>query len=141
MARDWKPRPAPRPTTITAIARTYHAAAVALAQSLGISLAEVLAQYPSAVSTVFIECSRCELRLPASVKLPPLTPLTAHGSGEPTDVTSDHYDPKSIPEEGPDGNARPANMAGRANGHAPPLPTAIPSDGDLTRAMMLCDGG
>jgi hypothetical protein len=32
MAREGKSRPAPRPTSITEIARRYHAAALALAQ-------------------------------------------------------------------------------------------------------------
>jgi hypothetical protein len=72
MAREWKSRPAPRPTTITECARRYHACAVALSQTLGVPLAEVLTQYHTAVASVYIESSKCELRLPAHVTLPPL---------------------------------------------------------------------
>jgi hypothetical protein len=127
MARDWKARPAPKPTSITEVARRYHAAAVALAQTLGLPLPEVLTQHRESVTAVFIECGRCDLRVPARVQLPPLTAelpangarrtnLSDDGRGDPhTDETS------SAP---PVGEPRPRNGT-------PPLPTAIPSDGDL----------
>jgi hypothetical protein len=70
MAKTWRSRPIPRPTSITEIARRYHAAAVALAQTLGLSLAEVLTQHRESVTAIFIECGRCDLRLPAGVPLP-----------------------------------------------------------------------
>jgi hypothetical protein len=72
MARDWNARPAPRKTTITEVARRYHAAAVALAQTLGLSVPEVFAQHRESVTAIFIECGRCDLRVPAGVQLPPL---------------------------------------------------------------------
>jgi hypothetical protein len=62
MAKTWRSRPIPRPTSITEIARRYHAAAVALAQTLGLSLAEVLTQHRESVTAIFIECGRCDLR-------------------------------------------------------------------------------
>jgi hypothetical protein len=164
MARNWNARSAPKPTSITEVARRYHAAAVALAQTLGLSLPEVLTQHRESVTAVFIECGRCDLRLPAGVRLPPVVPPTpgrgddppdaagdfrksalqksspgdemdeissyAPGAVEPADVTSENNYPRSIPDEGQDGPARPASMAERPNGHTP-LPTALPSDGDL----------
>jgi hypothetical protein len=72
MARDWKPRQPPAKTSLTEIARRYHAAAVALAQTLGLSVPEVLSQHRESVTAIFIESGRCDLRLPAAVKLPPL---------------------------------------------------------------------
>jgi hypothetical protein len=45
MARDWKARPAPKPTTITECARHYHSCAVALAQTLGPALAKMFVTY------------------------------------------------------------------------------------------------
>jgi hypothetical protein len=54
MARSWKPRQAPPPTSITEIARRYHAAAVALAQTLGLSVPEVLSQHRESVTAIFI---------------------------------------------------------------------------------------
>jgi hypothetical protein len=72
MARSWKPtraHDAPRaPTTIHEIARRYHACAVALGQTLGLSLAEGLAQHRESVTAVFIECGRCDLCLPGRVR-------------------------------------------------------------------------
>jgi hypothetical protein len=81
MARTWKSRPAPPPTSITEIARRYHGAAVALAQTLGLSLQEVLTAHRESVTAIFIECGRCDLRLPAAVKLPPLVPPTDPETG------------------------------------------------------------
>jgi hypothetical protein len=61
MARAWKPRPDPRPTSITECSRRYHARAVALAKTLGLSLAEVLAEHHESVTAIFIEGSRPQL--------------------------------------------------------------------------------
>jgi hypothetical protein len=81
MAREWKPRQVPSRTSITEIARRYHACAVALGQTLGLSLAEVLTQHRESVTAIFIECGRSDLRLPANVKLPPLAaPANGHQS-------------------------------------------------------------
>jgi hypothetical protein len=108
MARSWKSRPAPVPTSITEIARRYHAAATALAQTLGLSVSEVLAQHRESVTAIFIECGKCEVRLPAAVKLPPLATVTpvvqANGAADPEPPAA-------------------------TNGGAPP--TTIPADGDL----------
>ncbi|HEX9872534.1 MAG TPA: hypothetical protein VGC99_28840 [Candidatus Tectomicrobia bacterium] len=77
MPRSWKPSAAPHPRqppdTISGIARRYHACAVAFASTLGIPLAEALQAYHGPVTAIFIETSRAELRLPATVTLPPLT--------------------------------------------------------------------
>jgi hypothetical protein len=72
MARDWKPRQPPAKTSLTEIARRYHGCAVVLAQTLGLSVQEVLAQHRESVTAIFIESGRCDLCLPAAVKLPPL---------------------------------------------------------------------
>jgi hypothetical protein len=45
---------------------------VAFATTLGIPLAEALQAYHGPVTAIFIETSRAELRLPATVTLPPL---------------------------------------------------------------------
>jgi hypothetical protein len=72
MARDWKPRQPPAKTSLTEIARRYHAAAVALARTLGLSVQETLAAHRESVTAIFIESGRCDLRLPAGVTLPRL---------------------------------------------------------------------
>ena len=102
MARDWKTRPAPTKTSLTEIARRYHAAAVALAQTLGLSVQDVLTQHRESVTAIFIEAGRCDLRLPASVPLAPLVvppqaeapteaaPTAAHGgTAPPTMIPTD----------------------------------------------------
>jgi hypothetical protein len=118
MARDGKPRQAPRSTSITEVARRYHAAAVALAQTWGLPVLEVLTQHRESVTAVFIECGRCDLRVPASVPLPPLvggTPVAStHGQGEETSAEAPAVRPPVAPP---------------VNGHT--LPTTIPADGDL----------
>lgn len=121
MAKSWNARPAPKPTTITEAARRFHAVAWALAQSLGVPLAEVLRDYSAAVSTVYIEVSKCEVRLPAGVQLPPLAP--ANGQGEA---------PEAAPEAGGElsSNADENPAVGRPpEAPAPdeaPAPVAIP---------------
>jgi hypothetical protein len=117
MARGWTPRQAPPPTSITEIARRYHAAAVALAQTLGLSLAEVLSQHRESVTAIFIESGRCDLRLPAGVPLPHVadahTVSDRKANGAPTVSESSPID---------------------ANGHTPPL-TVVPTD-----AVLPCGG-
>jgi len=84
MPRDWKPRPAPKPTSITEICRRYYACALALSKVMGVPLTETFMQaYHSAISSTFIETSRCELRLPAGVTLPPLVPPNGQGARQP----------------------------------------------------------
>jgi hypothetical protein len=117
MARDGKPRQAPRPTSITEVARRYHAAALALAQTWGLPVAEVLTQHREAVTAVFIECGRCDLRVPAGVTLAPLAEASGastHGRGEEASAEAPAVRPSVAPP---------------VNGHAPP--TTIPADGDL----------
>src|SRR5262245_24897858 len=83
MAREWKARPATRPTTITEAARRYHSCALALARSFGLPLTEAFVQtYHPAISSVFIEASRADLRLPAGVQLPPLAAAVASPNGQ-----------------------------------------------------------
>jgi hypothetical protein len=128
MARDWKPRPASRPTTITEVARRYHAAAVALSRTLGLSLAEVLAQHRESVTAIFIECGRSDLRVAAGVKLPrlamPESPANGHpGAAAETNISANNTfgaeDP--VPRQGGE----------EAHGNAPALPTSIPADENL----------
>jgi hypothetical protein len=108
MARDWKARSTPGKTSITEAARRYHATALALAQSLGVSLAEVLTQHRESVTAIYIECSRCEVRLPASIKLPPLAgevdaPTRMMKSTEPAARLAS----EELPEGSPNGHALP----------------------------------
>jgi hypothetical protein len=110
MAREGKSRQAPPPTSITEVARRYHAAAVALSQTFGLPLEEVLREHRESVTAIFIESGRCELRLPASVTLPPV------------------HEGTSTPEAGQEGTDV-SDMSANANGHA--IPTCIPADGDL----------
>jgi hypothetical protein len=121
MARDWNARPAPQKTTITEVARRYHAAAVALAQTLGLFLPEVLTQHRESVTAVFIECGRCDLRVPASVRLPP---LGAQGDGQAV------RHPQAGQANGAGDPAPPRGEQEPLHGD-PPIPTTIPADGDL----------
>ena len=131
MAKSWKASRAPdvprAPTTIHEIARRYHACAVALAQTLGLAVAEVLREHRERVTAIFIECGRSDLRLPASVTLPPLVVP----SGQSNDISlngSQGAPAERTPE------------AGHANGQGgetaatggTPLPTTVPADGDLS---------
>jgi hypothetical protein len=104
MPRTLMARPAPRPTSITEVARRYHACAAALAQTLGLSVPEVLSQHRESVTAIFIECGRCDLRLPAAVTLPPLaTPPAPGQASEPAPAappTNGHTPPAAIPREG-----------------------------------------
>jgi hypothetical protein len=138
--KSWKGHQAPSHTSITEAARRYHAVAMALAQSLGLPLAEVLRDYTAAVSTVYIEISRCEVRLPASVELPPLQPNPPHramaeaiGVSDMT-VGRDLSTATNVAPERPstaDSEATPdevaTNVAPEPDEAAePPLPVAIP---------------
>jgi hypothetical protein len=122
MARRWTSRQAPPPTSLTEIARRYHAAAVVLAQTLGLSVPEVLSAHRESVTAIFIECGRCDLRLPAAVKLPPLTgdtpPVaTPHGNSQAGEsICTMTLDPE-------------APVLTHINGHTPP--TIVPKDSGL----------
>jgi hypothetical protein len=138
MARDRKPRPAPSRTSITEVARRYHAAAVALAQTLGLPLAEVLAQHRESVTAIFIECGRCELRLPAGVPLPRLAAdaPVASANGQPdisntgTGNTSAGAPEADVPDfPPPNGEVEKflANTAENSPNGDTPTPTTIPA--------------
>jgi hypothetical protein len=132
MAREWKARQIPSRTSITEVARRYHACAVALAQTLGLAVAEVLREHRESVTAVFIECGRSDLRLAANIQLPPLVapePQSHGDRGECADVTAVDHQPTSVPHDGQDGKARSA-IAEHATGDTP-LPTSLPSDGSL----------
>jgi hypothetical protein len=132
MGKTWKSPRAPdtsrAPTTIHEIARRYHACAVALAQTLGLAVAEVLREHRESVTAIFIECGRCDLRLPASVKLPPLVALVngqGHGSqGTPAIRQTEPGHPHGT------GDPEPPQARDEVSGDTP-LPTTIPADGDL----------
>lgn len=126
MARHWKPRQAPGQTSITEIARRYHAAAVALAQTLGLSLPEVLTQHRESVTAIFIECGRCDLRLPAAVTLPPLSAPTDQSNINANNALAGHPEAGEIMCNGMPS----APEAPPTNGHAPP-PVTIPKDAGL----------
>jgi hypothetical protein len=137
MARNWKSRPAPPPTSITEIARRYHGAAVALAQTLGLSLQEVLTAHRESVTAIFIECGRCDLRLPAAVKLPPLVPPIDPETGAiectgmppaPEAPTNGH--PAWPREDHPPADPS-TNGAVAANATVVASPTTIPTDAGL----------
>lgn len=121
MARTWTRRQASPPTSITEIARRYHAAAVALAQTLGLSVPEVFAQHRESVTAIFIETSRAELRLPATMKLPPLA--GEHVADAPVVVATGEAVPANS------GEFRPATGQNSSNGDE--RPTTIPLAGGL----------
>jgi hypothetical protein len=152
MARNWTPRPTPQPTSITEICRRYYACALALSKVMGVPLTETFMQeHHSAISSTFIETSRCELRLPASVTLPPLAPPNGQGARQPeasnramaeavgvshVTVANDMSSGKNLPAEtaippenadGPGNNLPPEPE----EGGEPAVPTSIPADGDL----------
>jgi hypothetical protein len=111
--KRWNASPAPQPTTITECARRYHAAALALAQTLGLSLQETLTQHRESVTAIFIETSRCELRLAPHVALPPL-------AGEPSDAAPEAAE--SFSGTAPENPGGPPEV---------PLPAAVPADAGL----------
>jgi hypothetical protein len=143
MARDWKPRQPPAKTSLTEIARRYHAAAVALAQTLGLSVPEVLAQHRESVTAIFIESGRCDLRLPAGVQLPPLvttavepspgrhggapvedhTTVVVSPNGQPPGATVQPLAPETSQAVAPTNGARAPDLPPE---EAPP-PTTIPA--------------
>jgi len=117
MARDAKSRPASRPTSLTAIAQTYHGCAAAFAASLGIPLAEALRAYHGPITALFIEACRQEVRVAAGVTLPPLaasTPVATANGQRASAVALARDDPAT---------------AALPNGRA--IPTAIPADSTL----------
>jgi hypothetical protein len=107
MIRDWKPRQAPGKTSITEVARRHHAAAVALSQTLGLSLQETLTAHRESVTAVFIECGRCDLRVSTAVTLPPLA------AEAPAPSTNGHRDRRPPQDMGDPGET----PVGVANGH------------------------
>jgi hypothetical protein len=117
MAREWKSRPAPEPTTIHEICRRYVATAATLAKLLGVPLTEAfIQQHRESIACCFIESGRAGVRLRASVTLSPLAEAPrpeAIAAAEP-DRQGDH-----LPDPGAQG----------PNGHA--IPTSIPADADL----------
>ena len=75
----------PKPS-ITEVARRYHAAAIAVATTFGITLEEVLNERREIVTAVFMQASREGLKLPATVELPTLAtapPLLLPANGDP----------------------------------------------------------
>jgi hypothetical protein len=112
MARAWKSRHTPRPTSLTAIAKTYHGCATAFAASLGISLAEALKAYHGPITAIFIEACRQEIRVPAGVTLPPLVKASvASPNGQvPMGTTAVPATPaRPLPAESTVGTSPPVN--------------------------------
>src|SRR5262245_35264417 len=102
MAFDRSSRPAPAKTTISECARRYHSCALAFSRSLGIPLAEALRDYHAPITAVFIEASRCGLRLPAGVTLPRLAEApVAQGTGNTSTVEPVNGQPAGASEPGP----------------------------------------
>lgn len=133
MARNWKSRQAPPPTSITEIARRYHAAAVALAQTLGLSVPEVLSAHRESVTAIFIECGRCDLRLPGGVKLAPLVqPNGQAPENLPTEDTEVLREDRPLADPSTNGT-----VAETATGVAIPttIPTGWPSGGQVLAAL------
>jgi hypothetical protein len=117
--KPWKAHPVSKPTSITTIARTYHACALALAQTLGLPLAEVLVHHRESVTAVFIECGKREVHLPAGVQLSPLTTV-GRDLGPATNVAP-APPPMADSEVPTDGAA--TNVAPEPE----PLPTLVPA--------------
>jgi hypothetical protein len=121
MARDWTSRQPPAKSSITEVARRYHACALALAQTLGLTLQEVLTQHRESVTAVFIESSKCELRLSASVTLPPVVSAVKEPRSR---------DASAQAGPGPQGfrSSGEQNPTGEPPVHGePPLPAVIPA--------------
>lgn len=125
MAKPWKASPPdPRsPATIHEICRRYYACAATLAKVMGLPLSETfIKEYHQAISTCFIEASKCEVRLPSGVTLAPLV-APPNGQGEtPVPVAQTTTE---APEEMP---IISANNGHEAPGSGePPLPTTVPA--------------
>jgi hypothetical protein len=141
MAKSWKPStPPPPPDTITGCARRYHACAQALATTLGVSLADVLEHYHTAVASIFIETSKLNLRLPSGVPLPPLA--QANGQPDVSHTRTGHTN-TGEPEAGEIMcSGMPPAPEVSTNGDPPPrtmadLPTRIPAGLQLPCAEAL----
>jgi hypothetical protein len=158
MDRPRPPRRRPEapeaPTTITECARRYHAAAAALAKSLGLPLtADFLQAYHSAISCVYIEAGRAGVRPASSVPLPPLPAPPVEPTGHQTTVeesitaSGNAFGEPAATTPEPEGeiycgmpDAPPAEPT--TNGHAPPtvVPKGFPSAGvrvaDLKPAVL-----
>jgi hypothetical protein len=107
------------------VARRYHACAAALAQTLGLSLQDVLTQHRESVTAIFIECGRCDLRLPAGILLP-------HVADAPVASTERHA---NVVHNVSDRHANVAHHVSESspidsNGHMPKL-TVVPTDAGL----------
>jgi len=95
---------------------------------LGLSLAEVLTQHRESVTAIFIECSRCDVRLPAGVHLPHVAdtpvqpPASSNGhapEGHQNAAKQSREHQGIISESPPNGDAPPLTAAD--------LPTRIPA--------------
>jgi hypothetical protein len=114
--------------SITEIARRYHAAAVALAQTLGLSVPEVLSVHRESVTAIFIECGRCDLRLPVGIKLAPLAAPSADATnGQAPDTVLPRQD---RPPVDPSTNGSVAE-----NATVVASPTTIPTDSGLPTSI------
>jgi hypothetical protein len=139
MAPNGRPRrrfeAPPAPTSLTECARRYHGAALALARTFGVPLtADFVRDYHPAISTIYIEAGRAQIRLPPTVQLPPLAP-----AGNPAPEPEPDRDPLPPGEgEAPDGAVSDLSEAVEADvpDFAPPtdqapapltIPTGFPS--------------
>jgi hypothetical protein len=116
MARNWKSRQAPPPTSITEICRRYAACAAGLARAFGLPLTETfLREHRESISCCFIEAGRAGVRLPPAVQLPPLSgPPAADPPAEAGEIMC---------------SGMPPDPEAPTNGHTPPV--AIPTDAGL----------
>ena len=133
MARNWKTRQAPPPTSITEICRRYAACAAGLARAFGLPLTETfLREHRESISCCFIGAGRAGVRLPPAVQLPPLSEPTVEAPAEAGEIMCSGRPP--APEAPP------------TNGDTPPLsvittvaelPTRIPAGLQLSCAEAL----
>jgi hypothetical protein len=151
MAKPWKPRQSPEPTTLHEITRRYVATAWALARAMGVPLSEqFIHEYRESIACCFIEAGKAGVRLPPAVELPPLAAPSApspppapesadlhtgdHGGDVP--VSQGHGHPEApeeflgnVPRNPVGGQPQEPDRAAASNGTA--LPTSIPADGNL----------
>jgi hypothetical protein len=115
-----------------------------LAKVMGLPLTETFMEaYHESIATCFIESSKCEVRLPAEVKLPPLAPVApANGQAEAAETRAQEAETEAreAAQAEPISNISPNNANGEpdaapgvdagegaAEAPEPPLPTVIPA--------------
>jgi len=92
----------PSKPSITEVARRYHACALAVAHTFGISLEEAVSERREICTAIFMQASREGLKLPATVELPTLAtlpPLLLPSNGGPQASDTPHDLPAAPMED------------------------------------------